>query len=267
MKIAALVAAAFLTIPTGLLRADAIAYMAAGNANFGTLDLTTGVYTQIGGTGAQLVGLGEIGDGLYGGISLSDGVDEVNTATGALTPLTTSGANPSGGWRDFGSTTTGMYGIDNAGELYSVTSAGVITAIGATGLNSTTDNWADAYGMSADARLLYFTNNSSIYTINTTNGNVSLLNGSDGASPGIGALVSVGGTLYGGQGLSPDWSVATVNTTTGAATDGPAVTGNPGGFYGLADVQSAPEPASAALFLCGGAAILVLRRRGRSNPR
>ena len=217
--------------------------------------------------GAQLIGLGNFAGGLYGGVTLTSTVDQVNTATGALTAITTSGASPSGGWRAWGSTTTGMYGIDNTGELYSITNTGVITAIGSTGLNTTTGNWLSAYGMSADATLLYFTNNSSIYTINTTNGNVTLLNGSDGVSPGIGALVFDAGTLYGGEGVFPNQLfVATVNTTTGVATNGPLVTGNSGGFYGLAAAPSTsptPEPASLGMFLCGGVAILSLRRLQR----
>ena len=262
MKIFAIFAATLLTIPTGLLKADLIAYMATSNDDFGTLDLNTGVYTQIGNMGAQLIGLGNIGAGLYGGVTLSSTVEQVNTATGALTALTTSGASPTGGWRAWGSTTTGMYGIDNTGELFSITNTGVITAIGATGFNTTT--WLTTYGMSADATSLYFTTNSSIYTINTTNGNVTLLSGSDGATPGIGALVFDSGTLYGGEGVSPTWFVATVNTTTGAVTNGSSVTGNPGGFYGLATApptSSTPEPASLGLFLFGGTAILALRKR------
>ncbi|MEJ0045117.1 MAG: hypothetical protein WDN04_02435 [Rhodospirillales bacterium] len=42
----------------GSARADDYAYMGTGTANFGVVDLTTGVYTSCGTSGAQLSGLG-----------------------------------------------------------------------------------------------------------------------------------------------------------------------------------------------------------------
>jgi hypothetical protein len=43
--------AALLTVSSGLLKADVLAYMAQSNDQFGTLNLTTGVYTNIGNIG------------------------------------------------------------------------------------------------------------------------------------------------------------------------------------------------------------------------
>src|SRR5271157_4914342 len=65
--------------------ADDFAYEATGNNNFGTIDLTTGAYTQIGNMGALLSGLGVAGGNVYGGIEGTSSLERVNLATGALT--------------------------------------------------------------------------------------------------------------------------------------------------------------------------------------
>jgi hypothetical protein len=71
-----------------------------------------------------------------------------------------------------------------------------------------------------------------------------------------------GGTLYAGQTLPSDF-VDTVNTTSGVATAGPALTGTTSNFWGLAQLpaSSTPEPASLGLVLFGAAAIFALQRR------
>ncbi|HEV3330119.1 MAG TPA: hypothetical protein VG096_03995 [Bryobacteraceae bacterium] len=126
-----------MTIAASAVRADVSAYIATGTdrlgaTHFGTIDLTTGVYTDIGNMGRLLSGLGAFGNGLYGGLNGGNTVYQVNPGTGQLTPFSTSGATPVGGWNDFGSTTTGLYGLDSIGNLYSINpSTAVVTFIGA----------------------------------------------------------------------------------------------------------------------------------------
>jgi len=137
-------------------RADDFAYLLTGGQHqFGILDLTTGVFTQIGNPLGVAVGtgLGELGGNLY----TIDG----NSST--LYQVTTNGvliAGPSGSaiYDNIGSTTAGLFALDYSYNLYSINPAtGAATLIGPTGVNlagntgnglsagSTTLYWASTY--------------------------------------------------------------------------------------------------------------------------
>src|ERR1022692_4806529 len=76
----------------GSIKADNIAYLATGSADFGTVDLNTGVFSQLGVSSAVLGGLGVAGGTLYGA-SYRAGTGTlytVNTANGSLSPVGTS---------------------------------------------------------------------------------------------------------------------------------------------------------------------------------
>jgi hypothetical protein len=249
---------ALMAASAGTAMADVNAYEVAGNTSFGTIDLTTGVYTQIGVSGILMSGLGETGGLIYGGAFLTDTVYTVNPATGALTLIGTTGGPNFG---DFGSTLTGLYAIDLAGyggnaNLWSINPAtGAATLIGPTGLT-----YSSPIGMSDNSAILYVTNGPLLYSLNTTTGAATLV-GNTG-TVGTGGMVTLGGTLYGG--VEGPLQVATLDPVTGAATLGPLETGAPSNFWALAadppTGTAAPEPGYIALLVLGMAGMLAVRR-------
>jgi MYXO-CTERM domain-containing protein len=259
MKFLTLSAAVLMVIPGPCLKADVIAYESNGANQFGTMDLTTGVFSLLGNSGQLLSGLGTVGGVLYGGLDHSSTVEHVNTANGAITPISTSGATPTGGWYDFGSTLTNLYGIDQSGVLYSINpSTGVVTSLGSTGLSVV----GITIGLSTGSSSLYFTDGSSLFTLNTTNGTPTPVGSNSGDT--FGALLFAGSTLYAGEN-TPSLSVATLNTSTGAATSGPSVTGTTSPFWGLAQVQSSATPEPGSFLLAGMALAGLLAARRKRN--
>jgi hypothetical protein len=215
----------FLLVMAGLASAQTpIAYEFVGSSdNWGTVDLTTGTFSQTGNTGALLSGLG-VGPGglLYGGLDASGTLYQVNPANGNLTTVGTSSV----AYNDFGSTTDGVYALDTTLNLYSVnTTTGATTLIGPTGLIVST-----TIGLSTGSETLYFTDgpNAILYSINTSTGAATEI-GSTGIRE-IGALVYENGTLYAGSN-NPSAALYALNPATGAAT----FVGNASGpFWGLA---------------------------------
>jgi hypothetical protein len=230
-------------------KADTIAYMSAnagGNPQFsvvfGTIDLNTGVFSQLGPTAIggtfqePLSGMAEANGTLYGaaeGTNDNGQLYTINPANGTLTRVGATLLSID----DFGSTPTGLFVVDSLGTLYSINPAtGAATLIGSTGLVL-----GGSRALSTNASSLYFADGGSLYTLNTSTGAATLI-GPSGVS--LTALLQENGTLYGGE-LVPSLSVDTVDPATGAATTGPHITGaGVTGVSGLAPfpVQAVPAP-------------------------
>lgn len=233
--------------------ADSFAYMATNIGDFGTLNLSTGVFSMQGNFGQTLAGLATVNSTLYG-ISYANGggnLYTVNPVNGSLTFVGSSGLVVD----DFGSTASGaLYAVSTSSDLYSINSnTGAATLIGNIGLNL-----SGFRALSNSGSALYFADGTNIYTLNTTTGAATLLGSTGGA--GIGAMTFLNGTLYGGAD-TPDIRLDTLNPNTGAATDGPLVTGTNGQFYGLAAII--PEPATLVCVGLGGTMLVLLRGRRR----
>jgi hypothetical protein len=216
---------------TSVVKADQIAYMSAdagGNPQFsvvfGTIDLNTGVFSQLGPTAIggnfqePLSGMAEANGTLYGaaeGTNDNGQLYTINPANGTLTRVGATLLSVD----DFGSTPTGLFVVDSFGTLYSINPAsGAATLIGSTGLVL-----GGSRALSTNASSLYFADGGSLYTLNTSTGLPTLI-GPSGAS--LTALLQENGTLYGAsEAFAPSLSVDTVDPTTGAATIGPDVTG------------------------------------------
>jgi hypothetical protein len=122
--------------------------------------------------------------------------------------------------------------------------------------------------MSDNSGTLYDAAGPDLYTLNTTTGAATLVGpiGGSGPSAYLGALITEGSTLYAGQD-DPSAFVDTVDTTTGEASVGPALTGVSGKFWGLAQIPVAQASAPDSLPRWLGWAViaalpLIWRRRG-----
>jgi hypothetical protein len=182
-------------------KADDMAYMATGGASFGTIDLTTGVYTQLGLNQYVLSGLAVVGTTLYGASSGAVANNtygqlySVNPSNGYLTAI---GQPTEIQYTAFGSLNNTLYALDHTSanpNLYSINpSTGAATLIGPIGVAPLAGYWS----LSTNSTALYFQLNSGLYTLNTTTGQASAV-GAMGGQLQVGAMVEVNGTLYGGQ--------------------------------------------------------------------
>ncbi len=127
--------------------------------------------------------------------------------------------------------------------------------IGPTGLGY--GSWR---GLSTNSSTLYFADGADLYTLNTSTGAATLV-GPFGSSAEMGVLLTEDGTLWGGD--ETNYTVDTINPTTGAATVGPAPSSSFSGFfYGLAPYPvPAPEAGTLGLLGLSITALALLRRR------
>jgi len=255
---------------------SAHAPVAAGGGTYGTIDLNTGVTSTIApytppccGGATSYNGLGVANGQLYTtsyydpGVTTDSALLHItppNNASGSSFVSSDSGSNIG----VFGSITTGLYAVDNSGNLLSVNPAtGAATVIGATGLGN------GGSGLSANGSTLYLTEQSTLYTVNTATGTATAV-GNTGPYDFL-AMVYEDGTLYGAakdpaNGLN---YVGEINPTSGAVSDALLIGGQfpaTDRIWGLADVSSVSAPEidsasamSALTLLAGG--IMVLRGR------
>ena len=235
--------------------ADVYAWESTGNDDFGRLDLTTGVYTSRGNTGFLFSGLGAYGGVVYGGAEASAGFYSVNTSNGAATLIGNSGE----AYEDTGSTTSGVYEFGKDDYLYRVNVAtGATTQVGYLNIPI-----SGVLGMSSSGPTLFISQDSNLYSINTTTAAATLVGTTTGAT--FGAMVYIGGVYYGGNEF-PQNQVTTFNPLTAAVTFGPNETGAPSDFWGLAPTSAVPETSTWAMLLLGFAGVGFMAYRRKSKP-
>ena len=200
-----------LTITPAVIAQSSTVYGITGGGVFGTLNLNSGAWSQLGNSGVELAGLGGFGGGVYGGIYNGGTLYQVNLSNGNLTAIGTCSVNYAG----FGSTISSLYGIDfasNGRNLYSVNAGnGSCMPIGPIGGPPCN------VGVSSGGSTLYFAcdtgSGSVLYSINTSNGIATPI-GNTGVSD-IFAMIVTSGVLYA---TTEAGALYTLNTTNGAAT-------------------------------------------------
>ena len=278
-------ATAMLGFAVGSAQADSVAYVAAYDysefgqpSSFGQLDLTTGVFTQIGnlntgdnavfgmgfGAGGQIYGVGSpVGPGTYPGELFG-----INPATGATTDLGSIPFEPAGAATDSSGT---LYALNYYSSpsppptaLYSmIPPSNAVNLIGNVSFSADGLVAIDANGN------LFASGNGdgSFYEVNTTTLSTTLI-GNTGLT-GLFAGTFVGNTLYGistNQYTGAE-TVVTIDTTNASVTFGAMISGLPENDLITAAAAPAasavPEPESFVLGLLGGLGILAsgLRRR------
>ncbi len=190
--------------------AQNLVYAVTNTAGFGTLDLDSGTYTQLGTSQAQLAGLGELGANLYSVVLNGYTFEQVSLADGSLTPL----ASVTQSYKSFGATTNALFAVSASGNLCYYLADGsyfgggcFIPVVFGTG----------TLAMSADGDLLYAAfdpgTGSILYLLNTTNGTATVIGPT--SAPNITSLIFRHGTLYA---VAANKEIYTVNTQTGQAT-------------------------------------------------
>ncbi len=189
-------------------QAQTTVYTITNAGAFGTLNLSTGAFTQIGNPGVEPAGMAELGTNLYISNAQGNTLYQVDYANGTLTPV----GNGSIVYKGLGATTSGLYAVGTDANLYSINAAtGVSTLIGPTGLSP------NVSAMSGNAGVLYaavYNGTSSIlYSLNTSTGAATTIGNTD-VGP-MASMVFASGLLYG---ATNNEALYTLNTETGAAT-------------------------------------------------
>ena len=221
--------AAGIVLTQGAWAADTIVYAVTASQSFGTLDLTTGVFTQIPGAALNDYGLGVYGGALYGASTQCVCLYQINPATGTATNAPNSfsqNGNNFGSMNGFGSTTSGLFAIGAAfggvNSLYSVNpTTGAVTLIGSTGITS--GGGTGYLASSNDSAQLYWEVQNgatdTLYSINTSTGAAALIGAvtptSASKTGNPYALVFTGGTLWANFYSS---GFGTISTSNGSQT-------------------------------------------------
>ena len=275
-KIGFRLAALGMILFAGALRADIIVDAGTTSSQstltgpqFGTLDLTTGVFTAINTTEPTLAGMATLNNNKeYGGDfegSPNSNLYSIDPSTGNLTTI---GSAPLQ-YYDFGGTLSGLYAFNavpflNDFTLYSVNSAtGAASPIGSTGETGVPSTGESA--LSSNSNTLYLANDTSFYTVNTSTG-VATLVGALTNNAQFDALIVEGSVLYGYDGINN--TIDTINPGTGAVTLGPTLSGVSAtdvsvfGMAAIPPISTVPEPRSYAVLLAAALiGVLLLKRR------
>ena len=258
--------------------AGPLVYVVTFGGQFGTVDSTTGAFTQIGPTTSDpLGGLVAGPNGWLLGVSYGGNLDSVNPATGAISVIGATGLGPSLATAAFatGELNGTVYETDGSNNLYTVnTTTGIASLIGATGIPpcpSVTD--PDDIGdeaLFAAGGELYATFDAfnaitsavvdapELYQINPTTGAATLIGPT---AFGMDAALQLNGTVYGFTAAN---TVLSLNLANGSTT---FVTNYDANALDITGAAPTPEPGSSALIGVGIAAILISKRRRRHSLR
>ncbi|MGA2905201.1 MAG: hypothetical protein ABSD98_15325, partial [Candidatus Korobacteraceae bacterium] len=191
-------------------KAQSTVYAMTNTGVFGTLNLSSGAFTQLGTSGVAPAGMGGFGNSLFIAGYQIHTFYLVNPGNGSVTAI----GNASITFYDLGATSSSLYAIGTDSNLYTINAAtGASTLVGPTGLSIS----GDTLGLSSNGAVLYLTvdsgSGSVLYSLNTTTG-AAMAIGSTGLSR-IDAMVYVNGLLY----AAPhNGTLYTLNTSTGAST-------------------------------------------------
>jgi hypothetical protein len=259
-------------------RADTVVYATADNGTtflFGTMDLTTGQFTQIA-TTTPLFGSLTAGPGgtLYGGAGNLDLNLYAISPSGATSQIGTAAApSDSYGYTGLASEgAAGFFGVAQVGVIPGPFTA-TLEHIAANGSSSSVvGTMGTTFGSFNSGNLafgptgaLYFNAwnasfVSTLYSVDTSTGAATAVGSGLGSTDPL-ALVSVGTMLYGIDTFAPtDPAIYTINTTTGVATEIGTVSGLPTG-YTLDTMASVPEPATITLLGTGAIVVMFFSRR------
>jgi len=251
-------------------------------SQFGTMDLTTGAFNQIGPVIADpLDGLMPGPNGKLISLSESGNLDSVNPVTGAVSVIGATGLGDVAGVT--GELNGTVYATDLYNNLYSVnTTTGVASLIGPTGLPIcpslvSSSEVSDETLFTANGKLyatfdgINLMNSTlvdppELYQINPVTGVATLV----GATAlGLQAVVQINGTAYGldfdptGQNTVLSLNLANGNTT---FLNDYASSPVAGGVNAFAVTGASPTPEPASFALVGiGIALVACRRRRRSE--
>jgi hypothetical protein len=250
-------------------------------SQFGTMDLTTGAFNQIGSIISDpLGGLMPAPNGKLLSLSLSGNLDSIDPGTGAVSVIGATGLGDLAGvTAEFNGK---VYATDLYNNFYSVnTTSGLASLIGATGMPICPSlispvEVSDETLFTANGKL-YATfdgvnlmdstlvDSPELYQINPVTGVATIV----GATAlGLQAAVQLNGTVYGldfnpmGQNAVLSLNVANGNTTFLNNFASSPVAGGVNAFA-VTGAAATPEPASFTLVGIGIAAFLVSRRRKR----
>jgi outer membrane protein assembly factor BamB len=265
-----------LTLFAASASAGPIVYVVTFGGQFGTMNTTTGAFTQIGpDTSDPLGGLVPGPHGSLLGVSFGGNLDSVNPATGVVSVIGATGLGPALATAAFatGEFNGTVYETDGSNNLYSVNMmTGTASLIGATGLPqcpsvTNPDDIADEAIFAADGKLYItfdgfnFITNAvvdapELYRINPTTGAATLIGPT---AFGLDAALEVNGTVYGFTAAN---TVLSLNLANGGTTFVTNYDSNAVDILGAA--QTTPEPASFGLVGIGIAILVAGRRRRHS---
>jgi hypothetical protein len=300
-----LVLALALVLPAAAANASSVVYVLGDSGQFGTIDLSTGSFTQVGpgipvGTGGLVQGPG----GNLLSLGFNGNLNSINPITGLLTNIGPTGlgdcslpTSPCGlnSANILGKLGSNIYATDLANKLYSINpTTGVATLIGATGIpalpfapHAPVPGDPDGSFYIYDETLFDFGGNlyanfdsgtfdpttftptqlvaPELYEINTTTG---LATSISPTTFGLAGITNVNGTLYAFD--LPIGAVVTLNLadgSTGYVSDSDPAAGLVGGATPLfaAAASPVPEPASLAMVGTGLAAFATAIKRRRSR--
>ncbi len=242
------------------LQASPIAYVYSASNQFGTIDLSSGIFTLIGNTGVSLTSLTITGGGTLYSQNGSNNLVTVNPATGLTTPIGP-GSSAAISARSDGA----LYGVDLS-VLYSVSpTTGATTSVGPFGTNFVGD--AATFNSSNQLFLVGATSltTTGLYTVNTSTGAATLI-GNDGFL--VLSIFFSGNTLYGFTADPTTFApgpIVTLNTSNGLGTpvgvQDPSLAIVFGSALFPGTTSTTPEPATFALAGIATACLLIARKR------